>query len=513
MLHSFEQNAEYTIPSKPVPLVAENSFLTKLPEDRPLPTFDQVQDQLPLPIWDGHDDYIRCYRKAWQLAFGNLRQPEPGSGFVSNYIDTAFNDCLFMWDSAFILMFGKYANHIFPFQNTLDNLYAHQHRDGYICREISTYNGTDQFTRLDPSATGPEVLPWAEWEHYLNTGDLDRIAKVFPPLMAYHRWMAEHHTWPDGTYFSTGLGCGMDNIPRTEPGYHKKFSHGHMVWVDACMQALLSCDILHKMAVVLDRQEFCPELEAERSHLEAVINHRLWDEKTGFYYDLWKTGKRSPVRHAGAFWALLSGCASKEQAQRLTEHLLDENGFCVPAGVPALAKDHPHFCPTANYWCGGVWAPVNYMVLRGLDRYGYHALAHRIALRYLRTIVGVYQDTDTLYENYAPEYRDGRPAPGDPSEADFVGWTGLVPITVLFEYIFGIKPDPQNRKIRWDVRLLERHGVERYPFGMHGQLRLLCESRQNENEEPRIIAESNIPVELEIVWGSDANRQHKKLTL
>lgn len=136
MLHSFEQNAEYTIPSKPVPLVAENSFLTKLPEDRPLPTFDQVQDQLPLPIWDGHDDYIRCYRKAWQLAFGNLRQPEPGSGFVSNYIDTAFNDCLFMWDSAFILMFGKYANHIFPFQNTLDNLYAHQHRDGYICREI-----------------------------------------------------------------------------------------------------------------------------------------------------------------------------------------------------------------------------------------------------------------------------------------------------------------------------------------------------------------------------------------
>jgi hypothetical protein len=81
---------------------------------------------------------------------------------VSNFIDTAFNNCLFMWDSAFILLFARYRTHThthtartarteyafvlmnavaspagrygsraFDFQRTLDNFYAKQHPDGY----------------------------------------------------------------------------------------------------------------------------------------------------------------------------------------------------------------------------------------------------------------------------------------------------------------------------------------------------------------------------------------------
>jgi hypothetical protein len=165
-------------------------------------------------------------------------------------------------------MFGKYAGKIFRFQETLDNLYSHQHRDGFICREIEEETGRDRFTRHDPSATGPEVMPWCEWEYYLHFGDKERLAKVFPPLMAYRRWMAEHHTWPDGTCFSSGWGCGMDNLPRQMPGYLPEFSHGHMIWVDACMQALYSCQVLIGMAKVLGREEFIAELAAERDHLQ-----------------------------------------------------------------------------------------------------------------------------------------------------------------------------------------------------------------------------------------------------
>jgi hypothetical protein len=86
--------------------------------------------------------------------------------------------------------------------------------------------------------------------------------------MAYRRWMAEHHTWPDGTYISSGWGCGMDNLPRQMPGYLPEFSHGHMIWADACMQALNSFHILIEMAKVLGREEFIAELAAERDHLQ-----------------------------------------------------------------------------------------------------------------------------------------------------------------------------------------------------------------------------------------------------
>src|SRR5689334_22982292 len=85
--------------------VQENSFLSALAEEQALPAFESSRAVLPQPFWDGHVSTIDCYWKTWELAFRNLRRPSAGSGFVANYIDTAFNDHLFMWDSAFIVLF------------------------------------------------------------------------------------------------------------------------------------------------------------------------------------------------------------------------------------------------------------------------------------------------------------------------------------------------------------------------------------------------------------------------
>ncbi len=502
----YRQNEEITIAD--MGLVAQNSFLTKTPDDEPLPTFNKVKDRLPSPFWQGHKDVLECYWRAWELAFSNLRRPEPDSRFVSNFIDTAFNGCLFMWDSAFILMFGKYADKLFKFQKTLDNFYSHQHKDGFICREIEEKTGCDRFTRHDPSATGPEVMAWCEWEYYLNFGDKERLSVVFAPLMAYHRWMKQNHTWPDGTYFSSGWGCGMDNIPRQPAGYNPAFSHGHMVWVDACMQELNSCNVLIKMARELDRPEFVDELTAERDQLERVINEKLWDEKTGFYYDLWNNGKLNMVRHIGAFWALIAKCADRDRAERMIAYLEDEKEFKTPLRIPALSKSHEKFCPEGKYWCGGVWAPTNYMVLKGLDEYGKYQLSHEIGKEYLLAVTDVFKRYGTLFENYAPECSSkGEFDKGEPAKPDFVGWTGLAPIAVLFEFVFGIKPKANENKLVWQVELLEEHGIERYPFGEKGELKLICRARKDANEKPDVTVESNIPIEIEVVWGDPDNRQ------
>ena len=505
-----------------VPLVAENIFLKKTPDTDPLPVYEEIKDSLPHPVWEGHEAYLDCYWKAWELAFGNLRKPVPGTGFVSNFIDTAFNGCEFMWDSSFMLMFGKYGDRVFKFQNTLDNMYSHQHSDGFICREIEEETGREHFSRHDPASTGPEVMAWCEWEYYLNYGNKERLSEVFPPLMAYHRWMKENFTWPDGTYFSSGWGCGMDNLPRQQAGYKPEFSHGHMIWVDACMQELNCCNILMKMAGELGREEYIEELREERNLLEKVINEKLWDEETGFYYDLWKNGEHNMVRHIGAFWALIAKCASKERAEKLIAYLEDENEFKTPNRVPALSKNHEMYFPFGAYWCGGVWAPTNYMVLKGLDMYGKYDLSHEIGTEHLNAVVEVYKKEGTLFENYAPEFIDeGKPSKGyhlyseddgslymgGPVKADFVGWTGLAPISIMFEYVFGIKPYADQKKILWCINLLEKHGIEKYPFGANGELTLICEARKDKKERPKITFTSNIPVELEIIWGEGKEKQ------
>ena len=74
-------------------------------------------------MWENLKDEIKCYYKVRELAFKNLSNPTVARGFVSPFIDTAFNGHLF------------------------------------ICRAISETNGKDSFTRFDPVATGPYIIP------------------------------------------------------------------------------------------------------------------------------------------------------------------------------------------------------------------------------------------------------------------------------------------------------------------------------------------------------------------
>jgi glycogen debranching enzyme len=490
------------------PLVEENVFLRARSDDTPPPTFEQAWPFLPQPFWKGREDVIACYRRAWELAFANLRRPEPGSGFVANFVDTAFNDCLFMWDSAFILLFARYGRRAFDFQRTLDNLYASQHPDGFICREIGTLDGRDRFERFDATSTGPNVMPWTESEHYRDTADRDRLSRVFPVLVAYHRWLRRHRTWRDGTYWTSGLGSGMDNQPRytgrpAGVGWPERITyHGHLVWVDACLQQTLSAGLLLQMAEVLGRSEQVADLRDERERLFQAVNGRLWNSETGFYHDELPGGALSNVKSIGAYWALLADAVPSERIAPFVGHLEDPETFGRPHRVPSLSADHPEYREDGGYWLGGVWPPTNYMVLRGLDRAGYHALAHEISREDLDHVIRVFGKTGTVWENYAPE----RPAPGEPARPDFVGWAGLSPVAGLIEYVLGLRADAPNGRLLWDVRLLEEHGVLRYPFGREGVLDLACSARGSAGEEPRLEVRSTVSLELMIRWeGGEKN--------
>jgi hypothetical protein len=111
-------------------------------------------------------------------------------------------------------------------------------------------------------------------------------------------------------------------------------------------------------------------------------------------------------------------------------------------------------------------------------------------------VVGVFEQTRTLWENYAPE----RTAPGNRAKDDFVGWSGLAPVAGLFEYVFGLRADAPSGRLLWDVRLLETHGVYDYPFGRDGVLNLSCPARGSVAEEPEVQARSTVPLELVVRW-------------
>jgi len=130
---------------------------------------------------------------------------------------------------------------------------------------------------------------------------------------------------------------------------------------------------------------------------------------------------------------------------------------------------------------GKYLGPTNVMVIKGLQKYGADEFAAEATERYLSGMYDVFYDSNTVYENYAPEFFQ----PGDPAKADFVGCTGCGPIQLLFENVMGLRPDGFHNKLLWKIRRLDRHGVEQLKLG-DNKVSVFCESREGVDDPARI---------------------------
>ncbi|MEO7048281.1 MAG: trehalase family glycosidase [Ferruginibacter sp.] len=474
--------------------VKENTFLQKKADTATPPSFSAIRNKLPEPVWPDRPDVLKLYWRTWELAFSNLHKVTGDKGFISPYIDPAFNNNIFTEDCGFMVLFCRYASRAFNFQQTLDNFYAKQHKDGFICREIWGTNGHDAFERFDPSSAGINIFPWAEWEYFCNVNDSDRLKNVFPVLLANYQWYYNYRSWPDGSYFSSGWGSGMDNQPRLPNGYNHAFSHGHMSWIDATLQQIFAGKLLIRMADVLSRREDVKDIALEISDLSKYVNSKMWDSAKAFYFDRFKDGTLSDVKTIGAFWALLAEIVPSRELPGFLAHLSDTTEFCRPHRIPSLSADHPKYDPKGGYWLGAVWAMTNYIVLRGLTKVGADSLAFEIAKNHVNNVTEIFKRTGIIWENYSPEYSYGS------GKKNFVGEGGFSGTAILLEYIFGIHADVPNHSLFWDIRLTDEHGVKQYPFGKEGVVTLHCAKRNRETEEPLVTIHSNVPFQLKIAW-------------
>ena len=455
-------------------LVARNRFRSARYQPQGMIAFQDARPLLPAPVLPHRPVWEEMYWRAWELAWHNLRSPHSGSDFVASYIGPGDGDRLDLWESAFIALFAVYGRRAFYFPGGLDNFYSRQHNDGFISQRLNAGDGSDCFYPYDPNGAGPNVLAWVEWRIFRHTRDQKRIEQVFWPLLALHEWYRQHRTWPSHLYWATGLSCGMSDQPRIPDGARH---HQHWTWVDANMQASLNCRMLMQMGNLLGEEGWAGRLSEEHAFLLREVNGRLWNEATQFYHDVDPNGKFSLLRSIGAYWGLLDrDLVPAERLLNFLGPLWEQDRFDRPHRVPTLPADSPAYDPqAANAWCGGVWSPTNYMLLKGLRQHDRHRAAHAIAVNHLENLAEVFQHTDTFWEYYAPE----EAAPGQGARGDYVGWTGLSPISILLEDVIGISVDWPLRRVTWDRRLETAavYGVRNYPLGADGTVDLLGDNR------------------------------------
>ncbi|MDQ3094276.1 MAG: alpha,alpha-trehalase [bacterium] len=180
-------------------------------------------------------------------------------------------------------------------------------------------------------------------------------------------------------------------------------------------------------------QEWRALAEARRANIDKLMFSKL----KGYYfdYDFIKQSRGDTWSLAG-FYPMWAGMASREQADRLVGNLnkfLKKGGLVTTAGIfmyPQLFGS----LPTQWAFPNG-WAPLHAIVIDGLERYGYHEEATKVAMRWLHTNVEWYRKNHHFLEKYNVNNPSKNPVEGVyPSQVGF-GWTNGVFVYLSNKYV------------------------------------------------------------------------------
>jgi alpha,alpha-trehalase len=164
----------------------------------------------------------------------------------------------------------------------------------------------------------------------------------------------------------------------------------------------------------------CAEAFAQKAEARATEMRRyLWDAGLGVFGDYdWRAGRRTGQVTAAALYPLFTGLATPQDAEltaRAADRwLLAQGGLRTTTVRTGLQWDAPNG-----------WAPLQWIAVSGLRRYGQTALADQIACRFLATVERTYHATGRLLEKYDVE----EALPGGGGEyplQDGFGWTNGV---------------------------------------------------------------------------------------
>jgi alpha,alpha-trehalase len=175
------------------------------------------------------------------------------------------------------------------------------------------------------------------------------------------------------------------------------------------------------------REEFVQKAKDRK----AAIERFMWNEEQGAFFDYdWKQDRMRSNLTAACATPLYVGLASQSQAERLAvtiyRRLLKHGGVATTEVTSGEQWDRPNG-----------WAPLQWMVIRGLANYKHHALAENIARRWLSIIASYYERHNKLVEKYALSEVKHEAAGGGGGEyplQDGFGWTNGVTRALLMQF-------------------------------------------------------------------------------
>jgi len=287
-----------------------------------------------------------------------------------------------------------------------DNGYIN-YRTGSYLNEIIEHNG-----ELTSSAPW---YSWLNWEIYKMTGDRAFLEEMYSSSKRFYNFFIETRDKDGDGLLEWGGHAVLESVRDAlvavwdEVGWPSNFEG-----VDINSMMVMEAKSLESMAKELGKTVEAEMWRADHIKRAELINRYMWDEETGFYYNVDKENntftyieendlKRQEIIGFLPLWA---GIASEEQAAQLVRVLTDPERFWRPKGIPSLSAADSYYNPK-GYWNGPVWVQWNYLIMRGLLDYGYDKEARELVDRVAEVMIEQLKENHNLWEFYSPDHNWG----------------------------------------------------------------------------------------------------------
>ncbi len=348
---------------------------------------------------------------------------EPSHGFVHPYFGPGgmYGRCWWERDSSLTLNGYCWLDQRFC-ENALLNFTLVQKKNGRI-----PLWGNDRVGDLDEELSAIPVIFDTARRICRRTDDREYIGKIYRMLERYLGWWLSPVKRDD----RTGLVCGI--MEETDPSdYTDQLTFAE---VDLNVQVCLGADVLRELAGYLGFDYDAERYSRLFSELRQIINDRLYDEETGFYYTLnVKEDRLLRERpYNSAFDTFRRRIVPRERIPRLMSVLKDSSkyGWGNRYGITTAPFDSPEFCETTGdykgwtSWSGNIWTLRNEIIVKGLRESGLRRESACLAYQTVRTFNG----------NYA-EFVN--PSSGKGQGVLRYGWSASEYIELIIEELFGI---------------------------------------------------------------------------
>jgi len=340
-----------------------------------------------------------------------------------------FNE-MYYWDSYFMVQGMLDDEHKELVMGILENLFALQKRLRMIPNASRTYlTGRSQ----PPFLTS---FIFDVYDHYdLPKKWLKEAMEVAQD--EYHSvWMGEAK--PNARLVYQGLSRYYDinylhDLAEAESGWDMtpRFGRKALNYVPADLNALLykyEMDFARAEKIFGNKRE-AARWENSAQHRKRTMDSLMWSEFKGMYYDYnYAKERRGSVSSLAGFYPLWAGMVTDAQAKQMVKALRrfeEKGGLATTDAQLPINQLVPGKVPTQWAHPNG-WAPLHFLVVKGLQRYGYHKDAERIARKWIKTNLDWFNQNGVFLEKYNVVQPHKPPLKGlYPSQTGF-GWTNAV---------------------------------------------------------------------------------------